>query len=105
MTYQRKGLDTSDIQGAKASSKIKPYNKGQNFERDVNPANFVINNPLQYNLIAPHLGRNEQAYASDDRKAGTSGSNKQRLSQAGLRVMGPPAGVKIVAPEGQGSIG
>ena len=43
MPQKRYGLDVSDIAGAKSRSMIKPYKKGANFEKNIDPANFAIN--------------------------------------------------------------
>jgi hypothetical protein len=47
-------LDISDIDGSKSKSRIKPYKKGSNFEKLVDPSTFVSRQKPKYNLLAPH---------------------------------------------------
>jgi hypothetical protein len=42
MPQKRNGLDVSDIDGAKSRSMIKPYKKGANFEKNIDPASFAV---------------------------------------------------------------
>ena len=42
MPQKRNGLDVSDIEGAKSRSMIKPYKKGANFEKNIDPSSFAV---------------------------------------------------------------